>query len=76
MNGFELLIIYRKVLICFLLVSAFFGFFRIVDFFKAFMRKNSLQETNKKARFAIVIPARNESKVIEGLLKSIKKQDL
>lgn len=75
MDSFELLNMYRKVLYCLLLISACLGAFRIVDFFKVFFKKSKLEETDKKARFAIVIPARNESKVIEGLLKSIKKQD-
>ena len=39
--------------------------------------KNAIKlQKNKSQNLAILVPARDESKVIEGLLKSIKKQAL
>lgn len=75
MNGIMLLNIYRKVLVYVLFFSALLGSFKILAFIKAFFKKDYLDETTKKGKYAIIIPARNESKVIEGLLKSIKRQD-
>lgn len=75
MDGIVLLELYKRVLCYVLVLSALLGIFKISAFVKAFFRKDYLDDTSKKGKFAIVIPARNESKVIEGLLKSIKKQD-
>ncbi len=75
MNGIALLDIYKRVLYYVLFFSALLGIFKISAFIKAFFKKFYLDDTDKKGKYAIVIPARNESKVIEGLLKSIKKQD-
>lgn len=75
MDGIVLLELYKRVLCYVLVLSALLGGFKISAFVKAFFRKDYLDDTDKKGKFAIVIPARNESKVIEGLLKSIKKQD-
>ncbi len=70
-----LLNLYQNALIGILLACALLGSFRIKNFIKAFFKKTPLPDTNIKGKYAIVIPARNESKVIEGLLKSIKRQD-
>ena len=37
--------------------------------------KNKIKQGNKKHRFAILIPARNEAKVIGNLIKSLNKQE-
>lgn len=75
MDGIILARLYRKVLFYLLMFCALLGGFKIIAFIKAFFKKSSLKNTSKKGKYAIVIPARNESKVIEGLLKSIRKQN-
>lgn len=37
--------------------------------------KNKIKQATTKSKFAIIIPARNESKVIKNLLESLKNQD-
>lgn len=59
-------------LICFLMIFLILG---IIRFFVGYCRKSSIVPSDKKAKFAIIIPARDESKVIEGNLKSIQKTD-
>lgn len=54
--------------LCFLLVG-------IVRFFVGYFKKSSVIHSEKKAKFAIIIAARDESKVIEANLKSIEKCD-
>ena len=57
------------------------GFFFLIGFFyflypKFYKKSNTNipKKETKEPSFAVVIPARNESKVIEGLLKSIQNQ--
>ena len=46
---------------------------RISYFFTAF-KKHKRYKNDRKNRFAVIVPARDESKIIEGCLKSLKKQ--
>lgn len=75
MSAVVYLELYRKILIYILILSALLGSFKIISFFKAFIKNKKIKETDKKGKYAIVIPARNESRVIEGLLKSIQNQN-
>lgn len=56
--GFSVLLLVNKII------------YHIVGLFPS----KKLPDANKEHKFAILIPARNESKVIEGLLNSIKNQ--
>lgn len=48
-----------------------YRFFYIMFGFK---KPKNFKETDKKGKYAILVPARDESSVIEGLLKSLKNQ--
>lgn len=50
------------------------GFYRLIQILLGFFKLKHFPETNKQARFAIIIPARQESNVIARVLKSIKYQ--
>ena len=47
---------------------------RLFFMFYGFKKQKELPDSPKTNRYTILIPARNESRVIEGLLKSIKNQ--
>ena len=53
----------------------FVYWYRILYILYAFTKEEPLPPTDKKFRYAILIAARNESKVIRALLNSIKQQD-
>ena len=57
-------------IIIFLILSWYF----IVYFIIAFKKPKKLPKGNKLFKYAVLIPARNESKVINGLLSSLKNQ--
>lgn len=57
-----------------LLVCAVLFLYRFIFIIIGFSKDKPLKETNVLGRFAILIPARNESKVISKLLKSIQSQ--
>lgn len=57
-----------------LLISAFLFLYRFIFLIIGFTKDKPLKETNVFGRYAILIPARNESKVITKLLKSIQEQ--
>lgn len=59
--------------ICLIICVVLF-LYRIVFIFFGFSKDVQYPSTDKKGKFAILIPARNESKVISKLLSSIKKQ--
>lgn len=59
-------------LIGFLLIFLFIG---IIRFLNGFYKKTKIISSNQKAKFAIIIPARDESKVIEANLRSIQNSD-
>ena len=48
---------------------------RLVFNFYSLVRQKKLPKSDKKGNFAILIPARNESKVIEDLLKALDEQN-
>lgn len=58
-----------------IILVLFFSWFYIAYFFLAIPKEKKLPKSNPKAKFAVLVPARNESKVIRGLLKSLKAQD-
>lgn len=57
-----------------LIVSASLFLYRFIFLIIGFIKDKPLKETNVFGRYAILIPARNESKVITKLLKSIQSQ--
>lgn len=64
----------NKIFIYSLIITFILFFYRIIYIFFAFKKDKILKNTDKKGKYLILIPARNESKVIENLLKSIKYQ--
>lgn len=62
-------ILYVMLAICTVLILN-----KIIYHIYAFFPIRKLPEAKKKHNFAIIIPARNESKVIRGILESIKNQ--
>ncbi len=62
------------VLIVILIVGGVFFLPRLLFMFYGLKKQKRLPDAPMTNRFSILIPARNESKVIEGLLKSIKNQ--
>ncbi len=67
--------IVNKIMLGALLLLFLVGFYRIIYVFFGFTKDVIQPETNKKAKFAILIAAKNESKVIRRLLSSIKTQN-
>ncbi len=53
------------------LLTVHFAFFAIVGFFK----KKTFLQTDKRLKYGIIIPARNEETVVGALIESIKKND-
>ena len=53
------------------LLTVHFAFFAIVGFFK----KKTFPKTDKKLKYGIIIPARNEETVVGALVESIRKCD-
>lgn len=74
MNLFSLLQLITKIALILLFISLCFFAYRLIFIIIGFIKDKPLKETNKKGKFAILIPARNESKVIEKLFESIKNQ--
>lgn len=58
--------------LCFFFIFLIVG---IIRFFNGYLRKSRILPSEKKAKFAIIIPARDESKVIEANLRSIVNCD-
>lgn len=59
-------------LLCFSVIPLLY---KIVYHIGAFTKPRKFPEAKKNHKFAIIVPARNESKVIEGMLKSLQAQD-
>ena len=57
-----------------LLILILLAWYYIAYFFNSLKRDNILPRSNKKYKYAILIPARNEDKVICNLLDSLKNQ--
>ena len=51
-----------------------YGVYYVIIGIFVFLKEKTIKKTNIKNRFAIIIPARNEEKVIGILLDSLKKQ--
>mgnify|MGYP002533238959 CR=1 FL=1 len=66
--------IVNKIMLGALLLLFLVGFYRVIYVCFGFAKDIVQPQTNKRAKFAILIAARNESKVIKRLLDSIKKQ--
>ena len=56
-------------------VALILYFYKIFFWCFAFTKPTKLPKTDKKHKFAILIPARNESNVIDGILHCIKNQE-
>ena len=69
------IILVNKIATILFIISFLLFSYRLIFIFYAFKKEKPLKKTNKFAKFAILIPARNESKVITKLFNSIKKQD-
>lgn len=59
--------------VCFILITIGI-IWLLVDYILSYFNSNVPKEKNKKGKFAILIPARDESRVIEELLNSILNQ--
>lgn len=57
-----------------LIFKIFATYFVIISIFSIFGKKKEKQ-TNKKLKFAVLIPARNEEHCIAGIIHSLKHQD-
>lgn len=58
-----------------LIISACLFFYRFIFLIVAFIKDKPLKETKVFGKYAVLIPARNESKVISKLLQSIQSQN-
>ena len=58
-----------------IILLCFFSWFYVIYAFNALKKKESIKLINPKNKFAILIPARNESKVIKNILNSLKNQN-
>lgn len=74
MNFLHFIKLVSNIAILLFIISMLLFSYRFFYIIVAFLKDKPLKETNKKAKFAILIPAREESKVIEKLLQSIKNQ--
>ena len=59
--------------VCFILITIGI-IWLLIDYILSYFNSNVPKEKNNKGKFAILIPARDESKVIEELLNSILNQ--
>lgn len=72
---FNLYLIYGYIALIALLLLIFIFFSYYIKFFKASSKKDrTLADAKVNYNFAILIPARNESKVISNILESLKNQ--
>ena len=71
----QVLNIVNWIIIALLIISAIILIYKIFYHLYALMPAIKFPEEKKQHKFAILIPARNESAVIEGLLLSLKEQD-
>lgn len=58
-----------------MLALIFIYWFRVLYILYGFTKEEPIKPTDKRFRYAILIPARNESRVINSILRSIKAQD-
>lgn len=67
-----------KLIVCVLkiidILMIAYGIYYVIIGLFVFLKENKIKKTNTQNKFAIVIPARNEEKVIGNLLDSLKKQ--
>lgn len=66
--------IVTRIAILLFIISMLLFSYRFFYIIVAFLKDKPLKETKNLGRYAILIPAREESKVIDKLLKSIKNQ--
>ena len=59
--------------VCFILITIGI-IWLLIDYILSYFNSNVPKEKNNKGKFAILIPARDESRVIEELLSSILNQ--
>lgn len=67
-----------KLIVCILeiidILMILYGIYYVIIGIFVFLKEKKIKKTNAKNRFAIIIPARNEEKVIGNLLDSLEKQ--
>ena len=61
--------------ILFIITCSYAVYFVLTGLFAFKNKESKIKKHKPKTKFAIIIPARNESKVIEDLIKSLKEQD-
>jgi len=74
MQLIDILNLINKIAIIMLTISLIIFFYRLIYIIFGFLKPKKFKETNKLGKYAILVPARDESEVIENLLISIKKQ--
>lgn len=72
---FEIFKYFEFALFIILCVGLVFAIGMLVHFLHGYCKKSPILHSDKKAKFAIIIPARDESKVIEANLMYIKKSN-
>lgn len=61
--------------ILFIITCSYAVYFVLTGLFAFKNKENKIKKHKPKTKFAVIIPARNEAKVIEDLIKSLKEQD-
>lgn len=74
MDLFNALNIINKIAVILIIISLILFSYRLLYIFFGFKKCKRFKNTNKKGKYAILVPARDESSVIEKLLISIKNQ--
>lgn len=57
-----------------IIIMAAISWYYVAGFFLAMKRTKAAPHSDKKTRFAVLIPARNESKVVKNIINSLKNQ--
>lgn len=74
MNLTNILNLINQIAMILIIVSLVLFSYRLIYIVLGFKKGKRYKKTNQKGKYAILVPAREESSVIENLLKSIKKQ--
>ena len=72
---FQNIIYYAKIIIIIICVFVIlFSIYYLIYLVYGFKKEETLKKANKNTKFAVIIPARNESNVISGILNCLKNQ--
>ena len=74
MQLLDIINLINKIAVIMFTVSLLLYFLRLIYLIIGFSKPKIYKETDKLGKYAILVAARDESKVIENLLKSCKKQ--